>query len=103
VHDPGHVAARPLEEAFGALSLDAKVPAGYFPVWALHSECYVCSGEDPDLWGFRTSLGCDAVTHCAAHTAAFHAVVPNTWHCCDPPYHPAHAYAWRAHDPRAAV
>ena len=68
-------------------------------MFAIHGECYVCSGETPDFMSFRVSIGHDLNTHCAAHTAAFHAVVPTTWHCCDPPYHPANAYAWREKDP----
>ena len=67
-------------------------------MWAVHGECYVCSGETQDFWGFRVGLGYDMITHCAAHAAAFHAVVP-TWRCCDPQYHPANAYAWREKDP----
>ena len=57
--------------------------------------CFVCAGVDPQEWREAAESGFVVGFHCAQHAAAFHALVPTTWNCCDPPYHPAHDYAWR--------
>ena len=34
--------------------------------------------------------------HCTEHASEFHALPGvETWHCCEPPYHPANLYSWR--------
>ena len=57
--------------------------------------CCVCTGEWALLEQLRASDGLYDGGHCAAHTAAFHARVPETRNCCEPRYHPSGDYAWR--------
>ncbi len=62
----------------------------------LHMGCFVCRREPERHWqAAAVSLFEQVDMHCAAHAAAFHAVVRHRFICCAPPYDPARDYAWR--------
>jgi hypothetical protein len=86
-----------------ASDADGSPGTGFAWVPAEHGKCFVCfpSRWPPRLWNTCMRSGQFSMLgqHCAAHAAAYHAWVPSTWHCCDPPYDPATAYAWRLTDP----
>jgi hypothetical protein len=89
-----------------AADADGTPGKGYAVTFATFGECLICVPPTPDYpkeeWyshvqfnDFR-NLG----QHCEAHADAYHEWVPDKLVCpCVPPYDPAHAYAWRAHDP----
>ena len=61
--------------------------------------CFVCQLKLPqEVWPVLSKCGLYVGFHCAEHAQVFHSVAPTTLHCCDPPYHPANTYAWRAAD-----
>ena len=64
-----------------------------------HVACMVCERYDEAYWRAASEQNRHRGMHCAAHAEAFHAVAPAAWNCCDPPYHPARDYAWRAAAP----
>jgi len=59
----------------------------------------VCEHYDEAYWRCASEENKRRGMHCAAHAARFHSVAPSTLNCCDPPYHPAHDYVWRAAAP----
>jgi hypothetical protein len=66
----------------------------------LRRDCVVCHPKfSRDMWPLFSKFGLYVGFHCAAHAQVFHSVAPTTLHCCDPQYHPANTYAWRAADP----
>ena len=66
-----------------------------------HVACMVCERYDEAYWRCASEENKHRGMHCAAHAARFHSVAPSTLNCCDPPYHPAHDYVWRAAAPTA--
>jgi hypothetical protein len=86
-----------------ASDADGTPGTGFAFVQARHAECFICRPVHwpPQTWNamVRSGFFDETGQHCEAHAAAYHASVPTTWHCCDPPYDPARAYAWREQDP----